>query len=54
MNLLRKRNQPPLGAYHGHKMYAAGLLGQMVFKENSKWWTKIHTRVTRLPQVKVM
>ena len=34
------------------QLLAAGLLGQRFFKENSKWRTKIYTRLTRVPQVK--
>ena len=31
------------GAGHGRKMHTAGLLGQRVFKETTKWRAKIHT-----------
>ena len=31
-----------VGADHGHKMHTARLPGQLFFKENSKWRTKIH------------
>jgi len=33
-------------------MHAAGLLGQRFFKESSNWRTKVHTRLTRVSQVK--
>ena len=52
----------------GHKMHAAGLLGQLFFEENSKWWTKMvrsldnssnnllaHTRIfTRLTLISIL
>ena len=37
----------------GCKMYAAGLLGQRFFKENSKWRMKFHSRLTLVSQMRV-
>ena len=44
---VKKETYPPLpGADHGP--IAGLLIRSAVFRENSKWWTKIHSRLTSL------
>ena len=38
---------PYFPGHHGYKIHR-----ELFFEENSKWWTKFHTRLARLSQVK--